>query len=97
MADERHKVIDCAVIRDDGPGTVVRLYLGDAGLASWWGDDWDDAPYEHNAGTVYPEYVSSTADIEFPAGYVVWEPCDDPLHLGNSPWSNKRRCSYCCG
>lgn len=22
-----------------------------------WGDDWNDAPYEHNAGEPYGEYV----------------------------------------
>lgn len=26
-------------------------------LSEQWGDDWDDAPYEHNAGRPYAPYV----------------------------------------
>lgn len=28
-------------------------------VAEQWGDDWDDAPYEHNAGTPYDAYRDS--------------------------------------
>src|SRR5690349_11097121 len=30
-------------------------------LAEQWGDDWNDAPYEHNAGTPYGPYRSYKA------------------------------------
>ena len=56
------KVIDWRVIGtgDDGlgDGTTVRYYLGDDALCDWHGDDWDDVPYEHNAGTVYYRFVT---------------------------------------
>lgn len=45
-------------------GNVVRLYFGKNGKQ--YGDDWDDAPYEHNAGVVYDEFVDFTMDVVFP-------------------------------
>lgn len=47
------KVIDCSAC-----GSVLRVSLGDDGLKDYWGDDWDDAPYDLNAGDVYDQYVS---------------------------------------
>lgn len=47
-------------------GNVVRFYLGVDELEKWWGDDWDDAPYEHNAGPVYERFVLAEADAVFP-------------------------------
>lgn len=41
-------------------------------LTKQWGDDWDDVPYEHNAGTPYKENgmeivkVAYSADMETP-------------------------------
>lgn len=32
------------------------LFFTSAPLAAQWGDDWNDAPYEHNAGTPYPDH-----------------------------------------
>lgn len=64
-------------------GNVVRFYLGDDNLASWHGDDWDDCPYEHNAGIVYDEYISGHKDIAFPFDSIVIEPCDGTW---NSEW-----------
>ena len=31
----------------------------------YYGDDWDDKPYEHNAGTVYGEFIKGYKDIAF--------------------------------
>ena len=43
----------------------------------WYtGDDWDDEPYEHNAGKVYDEYVKGYYDLVVPFDYLVLEPCD---------------------
>lgn len=39
-----------------------------------WGDDWDDAPYEHNAGEVYDSFVTGIMDVAFPFDYEVLEP-----------------------
>jgi hypothetical protein len=67
-------------------GNLVRFYLGEDNLDKWWGDDWNDTPYEHNAGTVYEKYVSGTVDVAFPFDWIVSEPCDGHL---NSPWSKE--------
>lgn len=64
-------------------GNVVRFYLGTG--TAYWGDDWDDVPYEHNAETVYDEYVKGHVDVAFPFNMLVREPCDD--WTGNSRWS----------
>lgn len=69
-------------------------YFTTQSLADQWGDDWDDAPYEHNAGAPYAynshdqkegrapwEIVKVAYDGEF-------ETPSDPHH--NSPWSVER-------
>lgn len=44
---------------------------------SYYGDDWDDHPYEHNAGEVYEWFEKgSPLIIHFPYNYYVLEPCD---------------------
>lgn len=35
-----------------------RAYFTSQPLDKQWGDDWDDAPYEHNAGTPYEPHES---------------------------------------
>lgn len=70
------------IIDMEKKGNVVRFYLGENGKQ--WGDDWDDAPYEHNAGTVYEEYVKGIKDLFFPFDDLVLEPCD---RVCNSEWS----------
>ena len=67
-------------------GNVVRFYLGADDCEDYWGDDWDDTPYEHNAGRVYDEFVTGTRDIAFPVDYVVLEPKEDNHFRYNSPF-----------
>lgn len=67
-------------------GNVVRFYLGADDLQDWYGDDWDDVPYEHNAGTVYDEFVTEKVDIAFDFDCGVLEPQDDWRNKGNSDW-----------
>ena len=67
----KHKIIDW-----ECKGNVVRLYLGRPKLKDWWGDDWDDRPYEHNAGRVYDEFISGYIDIAFSFDCEVDEPCE---------------------
>ncbi len=74
------KIIDFA-----RKGNVVRFYLGADELESWGGDDWDDVPYEHNAGTVYDEFVQATIDCAVPYDALVLEPAND-YGVSNSPW-----------
>lgn len=62
------------IIDFERKGNVVRFYLGNNG--EQWGDDWDDMPYEDNAGTVYDEYVKGKRDIAFPFDFLVLEPMD---------------------
>lgn len=64
------------IIDFEKKGQSVRFYLGDEDTTDYFGDDWDDVPYEHNAGTVYPEYVKGYTDVTFPFDDLVLEPCD---------------------
>ena len=57
-------------------GNVVRFFLGEDDLKEWYGDDWDDRPYEHNAGNVYDEFVSGWFDVAWDADHYVLEPAD---------------------
>ena len=74
------------VIDFDKMGNVVRFYLGEDDCNDYYGDDWDDTPYEHNAGTVYEEYISKYVDYAFPLDYLVREPEQDYRWRGNSPY-----------
>ena len=71
------------IIDFERKGNVVRFYLGEDELERWHGDDWDDAPYEHNAGRVYDEFVIGHHDVTVPFDYTVMEPCTGQL---NSRW-----------
>lgn len=53
----------------------LRLFFGDG--EDPWGDDWDDAPYQHNAGRVYSEFIKDTAVLSFYYDDIVYEPADD--------------------
>lgn len=66
-------------------------------IETQWGDDWDDAPYEHNAGEPYTDNYCHKAAYKKPAWeifkvafdntYESWRtPCHGYL---NSPWSVK--------
>ena len=64
-------------------GDVVRFYLGADDCEDYWGDDWNDCPYEHNADAVYSEFVQDHVDYVFPFESLVLEPCDGTY---NSTW-----------
>ena len=42
----------------------------------YYGDDWDDAPYDCNAGTVYEQFIKGYKDVAFDFDDCVLEPCD---------------------
>lgn len=65
------------IIDFERKGNLVRFYLGADDLTDYGGDDWDDRPYDCNAGRVYDEYVSGYIDIVFPFDYIVLEASDD--------------------
>lgn len=75
------KIIDCT-----RKGNVIRCLLADSESEDWWGDDWNDAPYEHNASLVYDQFVKKTIDIAIPFDQTVLEPADNWQYDGNSPW-----------
>lgn len=74
------------IIDFERKGNVVRFYLGADNRTDYWGDDWDDRPYEHNAGTVYNEFVDGYIDVAFPFGCNVLDPESDYRYHGNSPY-----------
>ena len=67
-------------------GNFVRFILGNDDCNDYYGDDWDDTPYEHNAGEVYDEFVTGYSDVVFPVDWTVLEPADDWTNEGNSRW-----------
>lgn len=73
------------IIDIERKGNLVRFYLGADDCNDYWGDDWNDAPYEHNAGLVYERFIETTRDIAFPFDSLVLEPAND--------WSNDSRYS----
>lgn len=50
----------------------------------YYGDDWNDRPYEHNAGTVYGEFIKGYKDIAFDFDDLVLEPCEGEYNSGYS-------------
>jgi hypothetical protein len=65
------------IIDFERKGNVVRFYLGADDCSDYWGDDWNDAPYDCNAGTVYDEYVTGVKDVAFPFDSLVLEPSSE--------------------
>lgn len=68
-------------------GNMVRFFYGNDD--EFWGDDWGDYPYEHNAGLVYEQYISGIIDVAFPFDSVILEAEHDWRYRGNSPYSKK--------
>lgn len=68
-------------------GNVIRLYFGED--KDYWGSDWDDKPYEHNAEIVSEDFVTSVVEFAFPTSYSVIEPADDWHYEYNSPYSKE--------
>lgn len=50
---------------------------------NYYGDDWNDRPYEHNAGLVYEQFIKGYCDIAFDFDDLVLEPCNGDF---NSSW-----------
>ena len=64
-------------------------YFTEKPLKEAWGDDWDDAPYEHNAGLPY-DYVLKVAydaDLSTPSdGKINSEYSVDDINRGAVAW-----------
>lgn len=53
------KIIDYEI-----KGCVLKLYLGDS--KDYYGDDWNDIPFEYNAGIVYKKFIKKEIILYFP-------------------------------
>ena len=73
------------IIDFEKKGNVVRFYIGDTSK-NYYGDDWDDRPYEHNAGRVYSNFIEHYVDVAFSYDTSVLEAGDDWRYNGNSPF-----------
>lgn len=81
------------IIDFEKKGNVVRFYLGDENDQDYWGDDWDDKPYDCNAGTVYDQYIKGHVDISFPFDDLVFEPADqwnDNVNVSKEDMKNRK-------
>lgn len=58
-------------------------------LSEQWGDDWNDVPYEHNAGAPYGWYPNDKKTEPWKIMKLAWEgPFETPSsEHSNSPWS----------
>lgn len=61
------------IIDFEKKGNTIRFALANRD-SEYWGDDWDDSPYEDNAGPVYDRFVDGYADFGFDFSVSVLEP-----------------------
>lgn len=59
--DENLKLVDIEVFQD-----YAILYLGKLDMNDYYGDDWNDAPYDCNAGLVYSEFIEKIITVKMP-------------------------------
>lgn len=64
-------------------GNVARLFLGND--KNYTGDDWNDRPYDANAGRVYDRYILGTVEMMIPFEYSLLEP-KEPEYLPSCSW-----------
>lgn len=73
------------IIDFERKGNIIRFYLGDVNNSNgYYGDDWDDVPYEHNAGKVYDEFVIGLRTYYVDYDWIIIEAKDG---YKNSPYS----------
>ena len=75
------KIIDFEV-----NGNAIRFYLGADNCFDYLGDDWDDTPYEHNAGFAYERYCIGFADFYVDLDLDVFTPETDWHYKFGSPF-----------
>lgn len=67
-------------------GNVIRLYLTNLDDDDYSGENWNNSPYEHNAGMVSYHGYYPYIEFAFPLNIWVTEPADDYHYQGNSPF-----------
>lgn len=68
--------MDFKIIDFEVKGNQVKFYIGTKNCNNYTGDDWNDTPYEHNAGPVYDRFIAGWFVKSFDFDDVVMEPCD---------------------
>lgn len=71
----------------ENSGHLFRFYFGKD--KDYWGDDWDDSPYEHNAGLASDKYITGYVDVAFNFDDFYCLPEDDYHYYGNTPFSKE--------
>lgn len=71
---------------DKENGSLFLIFGDPEATPDYWGDDWNDSPYEHNAGMVYDRYAEGYAEIIVPSRAEAFEPADTRAYDYNSPW-----------
>lgn len=76
-------------------GNLVRFYLGNDDDEGFWGEDWDERPYDKQLNNkVYESHIAGHRDIVFPFSAIVCEPCDGHTVSRRSKRDMKgRRCA----
>lgn len=92
--DERLNIVK--IIDFERRGNLVRFYLGSDDDQDFWGEDWDERPYEvqENNG-VYEQHIKGYRDIVFPFDAIVCEPCDGHKYSRRSKRDMKGRRTAC--
>lgn len=76
-------------------GNQLKLFFGDDACYDYWGDDWNDTPYEHNAGTVYSKFVKRIAYFNLDFEDSVVEPCSGEVNSNFCKEDMKKRIIPC--
>lgn len=96
LAKEREYDHSLKIIDFEVHGSQLVLYLGKPETKEYWGDDWDDTPYEHNAGTVYERFVEDIITLNLDIEDYVKEPasftinsrfCKEDFQRGEYPFA----------
>lgn len=86
FGEQTGDVHDMIIIGWESKGNVVRFCLANKDIDYWSGDDWDDAPYEHNACTDPLFGTDALLEVAFSYEVSVLEPGNDWNYHGNSPY-----------
>lgn len=87
MIPENAKDYKLFYVEPEKYGGLKKVYFTTGDITKEWGDDWDDAPWEHNAGHPY-ENQKDALYFELcveNGDYTNFYTCN--YQHGNSPWS----------
>ena len=75
-------------LKDSTWGWTNKDYVDETGKKPAWlktsddyyGDDWNDVPYEKNAGRVYGEFIRGVREYYYDADWIIVEPCTGEIN-----------------